>query len=164
MDNKQMLFTEDGYKAMVDELEFLKNTKLQEVKINLAEARSFGDLSENSEYDEAKNEQAKVMSRIAELEQTIGNAKIIDESEIQADIINVGSSVKVFDYQINDETEYNIVGSNEANPLLNKISDQSPIGSEMIGAKVGDEILVHTPRGDKKFRILEVHRTKNLER
>lgn len=164
MDNKQMLFTEEGYKSLVDELDFLKNTKLQEVKANLAEARSFGDLSENSEYDEAKNEQAKVMSRIAELEDIIGHAKIIDESEIQADLINVGSSVKVFDYKLDEDVEYSIVGSNEANPLLNKISDLSPIGKGMIGAKVGAEITVHTPKGERRFKVLEVHRTKNLER
>lgn len=164
MDNRQMLFTEEGYKSLVEELDFLKNTRLQEVKVHLADARSFGDLSENSEYDEAKNEQAKVMSRISELEQIIGNAKIIDESEIQADLGNVGSSLKVFDYQQNDEVEYDIVGSNEANPLRNKISDQSPIGKAMIGARVGDQIIVHTPRGERKFKILEVHRTKNRER
>ena len=162
--NKQALFTEEGYKSLVDELDFLKNTKIQEIKTNLAEARAFGDLSENSEYDEAKNEQAKVMTRIAELEQIISTAKVIDESEIQADRVNVGSFVRVFDCDMDEETEYNIVGSNEANPLLGKISDQSPIGSAMIGAMSGDEIVVETPSGELKFKILEVSRTKNVER
>lgn len=157
---KQTLFTEEGYKNLVEELEFLKNTKIQEVKTSLAEARAFGDLSENSEYDEAKNEQAKVMTRIAELELIISNAKIIDESEIRADLVNVGSFVKVFDYDMDEEVEYNIVGSNEANPLAGKISDQSPIGSAMLGKKAGDEFVVHAPSGELKFKILEVSRSK----
>lgn len=161
---KQALFTEEGYKNLVDELDFLKNTKIQEVKTNLAEARAFGDLSENSEYDEAKNEQAKVMARIAELEQILSTAKVIDESQIQADQVNVGSFVRVFDYDMDEETEYNIVGSTEANPLLGKISDQSPIGKAMIGAMAGDEIVVEAPSGELKFKILEVSRMKNMEK
>jgi transcription elongation factor GreA len=161
--NKQMLFTEEGYNSLVNELETLKTTKLQEVKTNLAEARAFGDLSENSEYDEAKNEQAKVVTRIAELEQIILTAKIIDESEIEADLINVGSYIKLHDYYSDKDDEFHIVGSNEADPLKNKISDQSPIGSALIGLKVGAETSVHTPIGERKFKILEVHRSKNVK-
>ena len=157
---KVTLYTAEGYKALVDELAYLKQTKLEEVKRSLAQARSFGDLSENSEYDEAKNEQAKVVARITELENLLNHAKVIDESEIRADVVNLGSTVKVLDYEFDEEVEYNLVGTNEANPLLGKISDQSPIGSAMLGAVVGDIINVQTPSGELKFKILAVERSK----
>ncbi|MCI9449514.1 MAG: transcription elongation factor GreA [Clostridiales bacterium] len=160
-EEKVTMYTAEGYKALVDELSYLKQTKLEEVKRSLAEARSFGDLSENSEYDEAKNEQAKVVARIAELEELINHAKVIDESEIRADVVNLGSTVKVLDYDLDEEVEYNLVGTNEANPLLGKISDQSPIGNAMLGAVVGDEISVDTPAGTLKFKILSVQRSKS---
>lgn len=155
---KQMLYTESGYNALVEELEYLKNIKRQEVKDNLATARSYGDLSENSEYDEARNEQAKVEARISELEHIILHAKVINEAEMQADIISVGSVVKVYDLEFEEEVEYCIVGSNEADPLSGKISDQSPIGSAMIGAHTGDEITASTPGGEIRLRILHVSR------
>lgn len=164
MDNitgKITMYTAEGYKALVDELAYLKQTKLEEVKRSLAEARSFGDLSENSEYDEAKNEQAKVVARITELEDLINHAKVIDESEIRADVVNLGSTVKVLDFDLDEEVEYNLVGTNEANPMLGKISDQSPIGSAMIGAVVGDIVNVSTPSGELKFKILSVERSKS---
>ena len=154
-------YTKDGYQAMVDELAYLKQVKLEEVKISIAEARSFGDLSENSEYDEAKNEQAKVVSRIAELESLIEHAVIIDETEIKADVVNLGSTVKVLDMEFEEELEYNLVGTNEANPMLGRISDRSPIGSALLGAMVGDIVTVTTPSGELKFKILAVARTKN---
>lgn len=162
MDQSKMIkYTKDGYQAMVDELAYLKGVKLEEVKISIAEARSFGDLSENSEYDEAKNEQAKVVSRIAELEGLIEHAVIIDEAELKADVVNLGSTVKVLDIDEDEELEYSLVGTNEANPMLGRISDRSPIGSAMIGATVGDIITVSTPNGEMKFKILSVARTKN---
>lgn len=160
-EQKVTLYTTEGYKALVDELTYLKGTKIEEVKRSLAEARSFGDLSENSEYDEAKNEQAKVVARITELEELINHAKVIDESEIKADVINLGSTVKVLDMEFDEEVEYSLVGTNEANPLLGRISDQSPIGSAMIGATVGDVITVAAPNGELKFKILSVERSKN---
>ena len=159
--SKKIKYTKDGYQAMVDELAYLKSVKLEEVKISIAEARSFGDLSENSEYDEAKNEQAKVVSRIAELETLIEHALIIDEAEMKADVINLGSTVKVLDMEFDEELEYSLVGTNEANPMLGRISDRSPIGSALIGAKVGDEVEVDTPAGAIKFKILSVERTNN---
>lgn len=159
-EEKVTLYTAEGYKALVDELSYLKQTKLEEVKRSLAEARSFGDLSENSEYDEAKNEQAKVVARITELEELINHAKVIDESEIKADVVNLGSTVLVHDYDLDEEVEYNLVGTNEANPLLGRISDQSPIGSAMLGAVVGDVIKVAAPSGELKFKILKVQRSK----
>ena len=162
MDQSKMIkYTQDGYQAMVDELNYLKGEKLEEVKVSIAEARSFGDLSENSEYDEAKNEQAKVVSRIAELEGLIEHAIIIDEADLKADVVNLGSTVKVLDLEEDEELEYSLVGTNEANPMLGRISDRSPIGSAMIGATVGDIITVETPNGEMKLKILSVARTKN---
>lgn len=162
MDQSKMIkYTKDGYQAMVDELTYLKSVKLEEVKVSIAEARSFGDLSENSEYDEAKNEQAKVVSRIAELEGLIEHAIIIDEAELKADVVNLGSTVKVLDMEEDEELEYSLVGTNEANPMLGRISDRSPIGSAMIGATLGDIVTVTTPNGEMKLKILSVARTKN---
>ncbi len=162
MDQSKMIkYTKDGYQAMVDELNYLKGEKLEEVKISIAEARSFGDLSENSEYDEAKNEQAKVVSRIAELEGLIEHAIIIDEADLRADVVNLGSTVKVLDLEEDEELEYSLVGTNEANPMLGRISDRSPIGSAMIGATVGDVVTVVTPNGELRLKILSVARTKN---
>ncbi|MBQ8747799.1 MAG: transcription elongation factor GreA [Clostridia bacterium] len=158
---KKTLYTEEGYKNLVEELQYLKDVRIPEIKVAIADARAFGDLSENSEYDEAKNEQAKVVTRIAELEQLINNAEIIDESEIKADVVNLGSVVKVYDTDMEEEVEYSIVGSNEADPLQGRISDQSPIGSAMIGAKVGEEVTVTAPFGEYKIKILAVTRAKN---
>ncbi len=160
MEENLTLYTEEGYRALVDELAYLKGTKLEEVKKSLAQARSFGDLSENSEYDEAKNEQAKVVARIAELEELINHAKVIDESEIRAGVVNLGSTVRAFDYELDEEVEYSLVGTNEANPLIGKISDRSPIGGAMLGSVVGDIVEVETPAGKLKFKILSVERTK----
>ena len=160
--NKAIKYTKEGYQALIDELTYLKGEKTEEVKRNLAQARSYGDLSENSEYDEAKNEQAHVAERIATLEELISNAVIIDESEIKEDIINLGSTVTVYDYDMEEEVEYSIVGTNEVDPMLGKISDRSPIGSAMMGKGVGEEFTVNSPAGELKFKILKVERTKIL--
>lgn len=157
---KKVTLTTEGHQKLVDELAFLKGTKREEVKRNLAQARSFGDLSENSEYDEAKDEQAKTEARISEIEEMLKNVEIIDEANIRADIVNLGSTVKVLDCEFEEEVTYKIVGTNEANPLLGKISDQSPIGSAMLGKGVGDEITVNAPSGELKFKILSVERSK----
>lgn len=156
--SKQMLYTQQGYNELVDELNYLKNTRREEVKEDIATARSFGDLSENAEYDEARNEQAKVEARIKELEEMVANAVIVDESTIDTSIISVGSAVRVLDREFNEEIEYQIVGSNEANPLLGKISDQSPIGKAIIGMRSGDEVTVETPGGPVHLTILDVTR------
>ena len=158
---KQMLYTQDGYDALVEELNYLKNIRREEIKNDIAVARSFGDLSENAEYDEARNEQAKVEARIKDLEELIANAVIVDESKIDTSIVSVGSTVKVMDYDMDVEVEYTLVGSNEANPAENKISDQSPIGRAMIGTRAGQEISVLTPGGEIKMKILEVARRNN---
>ncbi|MBQ8396795.1 MAG: transcription elongation factor GreA [Clostridia bacterium] len=156
----KQLYTETGYRALVEELDYLKNTRRAEVKEAIAVARSFGDLSENAEYDAARNEQAQVEARILELEDLIANAEVVDESAIKHDSVNVGSTVKVFDVEYDEEIEYSIVGSNEANPLLGKISDQSPVGQALIGAKAGDEVIADAPGGQLRLRVLEVSRTK----
>ena len=156
---KQMLYTQEGYQALVDELEYLKGTKRQQVKEDIATARAFGDLSENAEYDEARNEQAKVEARITELEELILGAVIVDESKIDTSIVNMGSIVKVYDKEFDETIEYSIVGSNEADPFQNRISDMSPIGKALIGKRAGDEAIVETPNGNSiVLQIVEVTR------
>lgn len=159
MENKQLFNTEAGLRALKEELDYLKNTKRNEVKENLAVARSFGDLSENSEYDEAKNEQSKVESRISELEQIILHTVVVEESALDHSAIHLGSTVVLRNLQTGKEEKYAIVGSNEANPLEGRISDRSPIGSAILGKKAGEEVVVSTPKGDKKYSIAEVTRT-----
>lgn len=154
-------YTAEGFQALVDELNYLKGEKTEEIKKNLAYARSLGDFSENSELDAAKDEQGQVAARIAELEELIKEAEIISESDMKDDVVNLGSTVTVYDYEFEEEVEYSIVGTNEADPMKNKISDKSPIGSELINKTIGDEIRVNTPSGELKLKILHVERTKN---
>ena len=161
MATKQMLYTQEGYQVLLDELNYLKNTRREEIKEDIATARSFGDLSENAEYDEARNEQAKVEARIKELEEMIANAIIVDESSIDTSVISIGSHVKVYNVEYDEEIEYDIVGSNEANPLLGKISDQSPVGRALLGFKAGAEITLETPGGLQHLKVLDVYRSKN---
>ena len=157
---KAVLLTSEGLKNLQDELENLKTVVRNEIAEKIKIARGFGDLSENSEYDEAKDEQAKTEARISEIEEMLKNVEIIDEANIRADIVNLGSTGKVLDCEFDEEITYKIVGTNEANPLLGKISDQSPIGSAMLGKGVGEEILVSSPSGELKFKILSVERSK----
>lgn len=156
----KQLYTPEGYQALVDELKYLKNEKREEVKNDIAVARSFGDLSENAEYDEARNEQAKVEARILELEDMIENAEVVDESAIDLGAVHLGSLVKVRDTVKNTEREYSIVGSNEVNPLEGKISDQSPIGKALLGLHKGDVATVEVPSGELRLEVLEVSRIK----
>ena len=156
---KQMLYTQQGYQELVDELHYLKHEKREKIKNDIAVARSFGDLSENSEYDEARNEQAKNEARIKELEELLENAVILDESNIDTSVISLGSAVKVLNLALNLEISYDLVGSNEANPMEGKISDQSPIGSALIGKREGDEIKVEVPNGTVRMKVLAVSRT-----
>ena len=161
MENKKTTkYTTEGYQALVDEITYLKGEKTEEVKKNLAYARSLGDFSENSELDAAKDEQGQVAARIAELEELIKNAEIITESEMKDDVVNLGSTVKLYDCTFEEEIEYSIVGTNEADPINGKISDRSPIGAATIGKTVGDEVVAVTPAGEMKYKILAVGRTK----
>ena len=153
---EQKLYTPEGYKELTDELDYLKTVRREEIKEAIATARSFGDLSENAEYDEARNEQAKAEARISELEELIANAVIVDEAKIDTSIVSLGSVVTVYDVEFDEEIVYSIVGSNEVNPLEKKISDQSPIGKALMDKSVGDVVEVETPGGMVELKILEI--------
>ena len=148
--------TKEGLLKLQEELEFLKTVKRKEVTEAIRVARSFGDLSENSDYDEAKTEQAKVEGRIVELEEMLKNVVLIDESGVHTDSVNVGTTVRVLNRTMNIEKTYHLVGSTEANAMENKISDHSPIGNAIIGAKVGQTVKVETLRGTMELEILEI--------
>ena len=157
-ENMKQMYTKQGYQDLLDELKYLKLTRREEIKEQIAVARGFGDLSENAEYDEARNEQAKVEARIQELEALIENAEIIDETNMDVRSISLGSVVKLYDEDFQEEITYNIVGSNQADPLENKISDQSPIGRALMGKKAGESVTVIAPAGELHFKVLEVSR------
>ena len=156
---KKQMYTQQGYQELVDELHYLKHEKREKIKSDIALARSFGDLSENSEYDEARNEQAKNEARIKELEELVENAVILDESNIDTSVVSLGSTVKVKNINIGAEFTYDLVGSNESNPMEFKISDQSPIGAALMGKKAGDKVEVSTPGGVVRLEVVEVSRT-----
>ena len=158
---KEQLYTQEGYQKLLDEFNYLTKTRREEIKQAIAEARSFGDLSENAEYDAARNEQAKVEARIKELEELIRHAKIIDEESVDTSIVSIGSVVKVKTAN-GAELEYSIVGSNEADPDTFKISDQSPIGRKLIGARAGAKLNIEVPSGKISLEILEVSRAKEI--
>lgn len=153
-------YTPQGFKALQDELDYLVNVRVEENKKEISTARAFGDLSENSEYDEAKAEQGKIHSRIAELKEMIANAKVIDESQIDESVVSVGSIVKVFNVERNKEFTYHIVGSYETDPASGKISDASPIGSKLLGSRVGDEVVVEAAKV-QHIKVLEVSRARD---
>ena len=153
---KQVLMTDEGLKNLEAELEELKADKRKEIAEKIKVALSFGDLSENSEYDEAKNEQAIVEARIASIENMLKNVKIINEDELSTEIIHVGSKVKVRDIDFDDICEYKIVGSSEADPVNGRISDESPVGKGLIGHKVGEKVEIETPAGSMSYEVLEI--------
>lgn len=157
-ETKKFLMTYEGVKKLEDELEYLKAVKRKEITEKIKVALGYGDLSENSEYDEAKNDQAFNEGRIIQLENMLKNAVVVDESEIPTDKVSVGSIVKVMDYEFDEEVEYAIVGSAEADPMNFKISNESPVGSALLGKKVGDVVEVTVPSGVSKFEILEIRR------
>lgn len=159
--SKEITVTEEGLKKLQDELEYLKTTKRKEVVEAIRVALSFGDLSENSEYDEARDAQAKNEARISELEELIKNAKIVDESAFRTGVVNIGTAVKVHDETFDEDCEYTIVGSNQVNAATNHISDQSPIGAALIGAKAGDTVTYTAPCGEVTLKVLSVKRAKN---
>ena len=154
----EILLTQEGYDILEEEVEFLKTVRRKEVAERIKVAISFGDLSENAEYDEAKNEQAQVEERIMKLENMIRKAVIIDESQIDVNVVTIGSIVKVNDVEFDEEVEYTIVGSAEADPYDGKISNESPVGKALLGRTVGDEVDVQVPDGTAKFKILEIRR------
>ena len=155
------VYTPEGFKALQDELDYLENVRVEENKKEISTARAFGDLSENSEYDEAKAEQGKIHARIAELKEMIKNAKVIDESQIDESKVSVGSKVVVMNVTRGVEATYHVVGSYEADPVAFKISDDSPIGRALIGAKEGDEVTVTGCAREQKLVIKHVSRSKD---
>ncbi|NLK94591.1 MAG: transcription elongation factor GreA [Clostridiales bacterium] len=157
-ETKKYVMTYEGVKKLEDELEFLKTVKRKEITEKIKVALGYGDLSENSEYDEAKNEQAFTEGRILQLENMLKNATVVDESDIETDKVSVGSIVKVKDYDFDEVVEYTIVGSAEADPMNFKISNESPVGSGLVGKSVGDIVEIQVPDGINKFEILEIRR------
>ena len=156
MEEKEILLTQEGYDNLEKELENLRTEKRAEIAERIKVALGFGDLSENSEYDEAKNAQAENEVKIAELENKLRHAKIIDESEIDTKTVQVGNTVKLLDLEYNDELEYTIVGSTEVDLAQNKISNESPIGTALIGAKKNQEVEVIAPAGVMKYKVLSI--------
>lgn len=157
-ESKKYLMTYEGVKKLEEELEYLKTVKRKEITEKIKVALGYGDLSENSEYDEAKNEQAFTEGRILQLENMLKNATVVDESEIPADTVAVGAIVKVKDYEFDEEVEYSIVGSAEADPMNFKISNESPVGKALVGRKIGEIVEVAVPDGINKFEILDIRR------
>lgn len=160
MDTKEILLTKSGYDKLVEELDYLRSVKRAEVAERIKVAISFGDISENAEYDEAKNEQAQMEERIYKLESQLRVARIIEDGEADEDSVTAGTNVKI---EIKDSSmkkaaieEYTIVGSTEADPANNKISNESPIGAALLGKKVGDKITVQIPMGVAKIKIIEI--------
>ncbi len=156
MGDKEILLTQEGYDKIENELEYLKTEKRTEIAERIKVALGFGDLSENSEYDEAKNAQAANEDKILELEAKLRYAKIIDESEIDTKTVQIGNIVKVYDMEFEEEVEYTIVGSTEVNLAENKISNESPIGAALLGKKKNEIVTVNAPAGVMKFKILSI--------
>ena len=153
---KQFIMTYEGVKKLEEELEYLKTVKRKEITEKIKVALGYGDLSENSEYDEAKNDQAFTEGRILQLENMLKNAVVVDESELPNDVVSVGTIVKVKDYDFDEEVEYTIVGSTEVNLAENKISNESPIGKALLGAKKGATVEVQAPAGVIKYKIVSI--------
>ena len=156
MEEKEVLLTQEGYDNLEKELEYLKTEKRTEISERIKVALGFGDLSENSEYDEAKNAQASNEIKIAELENKLRYARIIDESEIDTKTVQVGNKVRVLDMEYDEELEYTIVGSTEVDLAQNKISNESPIGSALMGAKKNQVVEVNAPAGIIKYKVLSI--------
>ncbi len=156
MVEKNVFFTAEGLEKIESEIEYLKTVRRKEVSERIKVALGYGDLSENSEYDEAKNEQAQVEERIAKLEMMLRNAKVIDENKLNKEVVNIGSKVKIKNLLDGEEDEYSIVGSAEADPLEGKISNESPVGSKLIGLKVGDTVEIEVPDGMVKYEVLDI--------
>lgn len=153
---KVIKVTDEGLKRLQEELEILKTQGRADIAEKIKVARGYGDLSENSEYDEAKNEQAKIEARIVEIEAMLKNVEIIEDVKGKAKTVVIGVKVKVLDCEYGDESEYRVVGSTEADPREGKISDESPVGKALLGKKIGDEVVVDAPGGEFKLKIVEI--------
>ena len=159
MAEKKNILTYEGLKKLEDELQDLKVVKRKEVAQKIKEAREQGDLSENAEYDAAKDEQRDIEARIEEIEKILKNVEVVDEDEVDLDKVSVGCRVKVLDVTYNEEMEFKLVGSTEANSLKGKISNESPVGKALIGAKIGDVVKVETQAGSIDYKIIEIQRS-----
>ena len=155
---KKNILTYEGLKKLEDELQELKVVKRKEVADKIREAREQGDLSENAEYDAAKDEQRDIEARIEEIEKILKNAEVVVEEDVNLDQINIGCSVRIYDVEFDEELEYKIVGSTEANSLKGKISNESPVGKALIGKKVGDTVTVLTQAGEISYKVLEIYK------
>jgi transcription elongation factor GreA len=153
---KEVILTPEGFKKLKEEIEYLSSAKRREVADRIRVAREFGDIAENAEYDDAKNEQALLEHRIAVLEERLRAARIIEKKEISKDVVSIGSHVKLRDMDAKQTIEYHIVGSAEANPAEYKLSNESPVGKAIIGKKKGEVVEVSAPRGSLKFKIMEI--------
>ena len=158
MSEKEVFLTVEGLEKLEEELDLLKAVKRREIAERIKVALDFGDISENSEYDQAKNEQAQLEERIAKVETMLRNAKLIEEDEITTDVVSIGSKVVVNDLEYDEEMEYVIVGSAEADPFEGKISNESPLGSALLGKKPGDQVEVKVPDGSIKYEVLIITR------
>ena len=157
MGGTEVILTHQGIAELERALDHLKSVRRQEIAEQIKKARAFGDISENAEYDEAKNEQAKIEGEINYIENTLRNAKVIEDDQIDTGVVNIGTKVKVIDLEYQEEIEYTMVGSAEANATNNKISNESPVGSALIGASVGETVEVPTPGGNVKIKILGIN-------
>jgi len=153
---KEVILTPEGYEKLKQEIEYLSNDKRREVADRIRVAREFGDINENAEYDDAKNEQAMLEHRIAQLEERLRHARVIEKGDVKKDVVSIGSRVKLRDIEAKKTFEYHIVGSAEANPAENKLSNESPVGKAILGHKKGETVEVTAPRGTLKFKILEI--------
>ena len=155
---KEYKLSAERYQELQDELVYLKTVREKEVADQIKEARSFGDLSENSEYDEAKNEQGKLYSRIAEVENILANCVVIEEHETDPNTVRMGSRITVEDLEFNEQETYQVVGSQEADPMNGRISEESPFGKALLGQKIGDVVIVEAPAGNIKYKILDIQK------
>lgn len=153
---KEVILTREGYEKLTAEIQYLQTEKRREIAERIRIAREFGDIAENAEYDDAKNEQAMLEHRIATLEERLVEARVVAEDEISTDVVSIGSTVRLKDIEGKSTVEYHIVGSAEANPEERKLSNESPVGRAIMGRKKGETIEVNVPRGTMKFKILEI--------
>ena len=155
---KEYKLSAERLKELQDELTYLKTVREKEVADQIKEARSFGDLSENSEYDEAKNEQGKLYSRIAEVEEILANCVVIEEDENDHNAVRLGSRITVLDLEFDEQETYEVVGSQEADPMNGRISEDSPFGRALLGKEVGEEVLVEAPAGILHYKVLDIQK------
>ncbi len=156
MSDKEIILTPDGFKRLSEEIEYLSSVKREEISERIREAREFGDISENSEYNEAKNEQAKLEMRISNLEHKLRKARVLEGSEIRSDTVSIGSNVKLKEVKRGEAFQYTVVGSAEADPANSRLSNESPVGKAIMGHKAGEIVKVVTPRGSYRYKIVSI--------